>query len=140
MKSPQSTPEIVLDGKYRLDACLGEGATGVVYRALHLGLKKSFAVKLLKTGSLDPFSLARFRREAEALGQLRHPHVVEVTDFGIDAAGGAPYLVMELLEGVTLADFCREQGPLPLERRCPSSTPSPRRSTPRTRAASCTAT
>ncbi len=119
MKSPPPTVEIVLDGKYRLDACLGEGATGAVYRALHIGLKKSFAVKLLKRGSLNPFSLARFRREAEALGQLRHPHVVEVTDFGIDAAGGAPYLVMELLDGVTLAEVCREQGPLPLERALP---------------------
>src|SRR5262249_31331626 len=108
-----------LDGKYRLEERLGEGATGVVYRALHLGLKRTFAVKLLKA-SPDPFSLARFRREAEALGQLRHPHVVEVTDFGIDAAaGGAPYLVMGLLEGVSLADFCRERGPLPLSQALP---------------------
>ena len=135
MKSPQPTPEIVLDGKYRLEERLGEGATGVVYRALHLGLKKTFAVKLLKAGSPDELirspsprpspqgegaSLARFRREAEALGQLRHPHVVDVTDFGIDAAaGGIPYLVMEHLQGTTLADFCREQGPVPLDRALP---------------------
>jgi eukaryotic-like serine/threonine-protein kinase len=110
---------IVLDGKYRLEQRLGEGATGVVYRALHLGLKRTCAVKLLKV-SPDPSSLARFRREAEALGQLRHPHVVEVTDFGIDAAaGGVPYLVLELLEGVSLADFCRERGPLPLAQALP---------------------
>ncbi|HEX7181052.1 MAG TPA: protein kinase, partial [Thermoanaerobaculia bacterium] len=122
MKSPQqiSSTQIVLDGKYRLEERLGEGATGVVYRALHLGLKKTFAVKLLKAGSLNPLSLARFQREAEALGQLRHPHVVEVTDFGMgDAAGGVPYLVMELLDGITLADVCREQGSLPLERALP---------------------
>lgn len=118
MKFPRSTSEIVLDGKYRLEERLGEGATGVVYRALHLDLKRSFAIKLLKTGAPD--SLARFRREAEALGQLRHPHVVDVTDFGIDAAaGGVPYLVMELLDGITLADFCREQGPVSLERALP---------------------
>src|SRR5688500_11086842 len=103
LKTDPIEQQIVLDDRYRLDECLGEGDTGVVYRALHLGLKKTFAVKLLKTGSLNPFSLARFRREAEALGQLRHPHVVEVTDFGIDApAGGVPYLVMELLNGITL--------------------------------------
>ena len=115
---PASEP-IVLDGKYRLEQRLGEGATGVVYRAVHLGLKKAFAVKLLKASS-DPLSLARFRREAEALGQLRHPHVVEVTDFGIDeAAGGAPYLVLELLEGISLADLCREIGPLPLAKALP---------------------
>jgi CHASE2 domain-containing sensor protein len=112
--------QIVLDGRYRLEECLGEGATGVVYRAVHLGLKKTFAVKLLKTGARNPFSLARFRREAEALGQLRHPHVVEVTDFGTDtAAEDVPYLVMEHLEGGTLADFCREQRQVPLDRALP---------------------
>ena len=55
-------PQIVLDGKYRLDERLGEGATGVVYRALHLGLKKTFAVKLLKRGALR----TRFRSRDSA--------------------------------------------------------------------------
>ncbi|HXU30625.1 MAG TPA: protein kinase [Thermoanaerobaculia bacterium] len=110
---------LVLDGKYWLDERLGEGTTGVVYRALHLHLKKSFAVKVLRSGSSDRFLLARFEREAEALGRLRHPHVVEITDFGIDAATGMAYLVMELLEGKTLAAFCREEGPLPLARALP---------------------
>src|SRR5947199_9593561 len=67
----------ILDGKYRLDARLGEGAVGIVYRATHLGLKKVFALKLLKPGpALAPPSVARFQREAEALGRLRHPHGV----------------------------------------------------------------
>lgn len=109
---------IVLDGKYRLEERLGEGASGVVYRAFHLHLKKTLAVKLLHPGSLDPASLARFHREAEVLGRLRHPHVVEVTDFGIDGSG-IPYLVMELLEGRTLASFCEEEGALPLARALP---------------------
>lgn len=114
-------PSPVLDGKYRLDERLGEGAVGLVYRATHLGLKKVFALKLLKPGlaALDPFSVIRFRREAEALGRLRHPHIVEVTDFGIDPGTGAPYLVMELLEGVPLSEHCRQQGPLPLARALP---------------------
>ncbi|HEY3571550.1 MAG TPA: protein kinase [Thermoanaerobaculia bacterium] len=110
----------VLDGKYRLDDRLGEGAAGVVYRATHLGLKKVFALKLLKPGpALDPFSVSRFQREAEALGRLRHPHIVDVTDSGIDPGTGAPYLVMELLDGVPLAELCRTAGPLPLERALP---------------------
>src|SRR5215475_1741336 len=110
---------IVLDGKYRLDDRLGEGAAGVVYRATHLGLKRVFALKLLKPGPVsDPLAVARFQREAEALGRLRHPHIVDVTDSGIDPGTGTPYLVMELLDGVPLAELCRT-GPLPLERALP---------------------
>src|SRR4051794_1749603 len=113
-------PFCVLDGKYRLDERLGEGAVGLVYRATHLGLKKVFALKLLKPGpALDPFSVSRFQREAEALGRLRHPNIVEVTDFGIDPGTGASYLVMELLDGVPLSDLCRREGPLPLARALP---------------------
>src|SRR4029077_15306208 len=110
----------VLDGKYRLDGRLGEGAVGVVYRATHLGLKRVFALKLLKPGPApDPCSVSRFQREAEALGRLRHPHIVDVTDSGIDPGTGAPYLVMELLDGVPLAELCRTAGPLPPERAVP---------------------
>ncbi|MES1211423.1 MAG: serine/threonine-protein kinase, partial [Acidobacteriota bacterium] len=110
----------LVDGKYRLEERLGEGALGVVHRAVHLGLEKSFAVKLLKTaGEPPPGALARFRREAVALGRLQHPHIVEVTDSGVDEpAGGVPYLVMELLVGVPLSDVCR-QGPLPLAQALP---------------------
>lgn len=117
MRAPQPVllNESVLGGKYRLEEQLGEGTLGVVLRAVHLGLEKSFAIKLLKTaGASNPEALARFRKEALALGRLRHPHIVEVTDSGIDEAAGVPYLVMELLEGVPLADVSRRQGPLPL--------------------------
>ncbi|HEY4593895.1 MAG TPA: serine/threonine-protein kinase, partial [Thermoanaerobaculia bacterium] len=114
---------IVLDGKYRLDDRLGEGAAGVVYRATHLGLKRVCALKLLKPvkpgTALEPSAVSRFQREAEALGRLRHPHIVDVTDSGIDPGTGAPYLVMELLDGVPLAELCRMAGPLPLERALP---------------------
>jgi CHASE2 domain-containing sensor protein len=110
----------VLDGKYRLDGRLGEGTAGVVYRATHLGLQKVFALKLLKPGpAVDPFSASRFQREAEALGRLRHPHIVTVTDAGIDPATAAPYLVMELLEGALLSELCRTAGPLSLDRALP---------------------
>jgi serine/threonine protein kinase len=96
----------LVDQKYRLEERLGEGAVGIVYRAVHVGLEKSFAIKLLKTaGPPSPAALERFRREAVALGRLQHPHIVEVTDSGIDEVS---YLVMELLEGTPLA------GPLPL--------------------------
>lgn len=109
-----------IGGKYRLEGRLGEGAAGVVYRAVHLGLEKSFAIKLLKTaGTPTSAALARFQTEALALGRLQHPHIVQVTDSGIDETSGLPYLVMELLEGISLLDLCRRQGPLPLARALP---------------------
>lgn len=94
-----------------MEECLGEGAAGVVYRAVHVGLEKSFAIKLLKTsGPPDPAARERFRREAVALGRLRHPNIVDVTDSGIDEV---PYLVTELLEGASLS------GPLPFGKALP---------------------
>lgn len=104
----------ILDHRYQLQTRLGAGAHGVVYRALHLGLKRLVAVKLLSpelAGSA--VGEARFRLEAEALGRLRHPHVVDVSDFGLDRETGEPYLVMELLDGHTLSERLRLRGALP---------------------------
>jgi CHASE2 domain-containing sensor protein len=115
---PLTTPTI--DGKYRLEELIGEGAYGTVYRAVHLDLKKSFALKLLHPAVAgDPQLLGRFRREAEALGRLHHPGIVGVTDFGLDPKSGSPYLVMELLEGLPLSELLRAEGALPLERALP---------------------
>jgi serine/threonine protein kinase len=108
----------ILDGKYRVDQRLGQGGMGVVYQVQHLGLHKTFALKLM--ANVDRVFLARFRAEAETLGKLKHPNIVDVTDFGIDTReGGLPYLVMEYLEGSTLADCYRRLGRLPLERSLP---------------------
>jgi CHASE2 domain-containing sensor protein len=118
--APQPKPEPrLLGGRYLLEERLGEGGLGVVWRTRHLGLQRGVALKLLHAAPHDPEALARFQREAEALGRLRHPHVVEVTDFGVDAETGVPYLVMELLAGQTLADLLREEGALPAARALP---------------------
>jgi serine/threonine protein kinase len=91
---------------------------GVVYRVHHLGLQKPFALKVIAT--VDDVFRVRFRGEAETLGKLQHPNIVQVTDFGIDPReGGLPYLVMEYLEGSTLADRFRGRGRLPIEEALP---------------------
>jgi len=102
----------ILDGKYRIDRRLGAGGMGNVYLATHLGTTRVVAVKVIAPRwAADPQFLARFQREAQACGRLRHVNIVNVTDFGIAPAGRIqiPYLVMELLDGQTLADFQQTQ-------------------------------
>jgi tRNA A-37 threonylcarbamoyl transferase component Bud32 len=107
---PSIVPGLVLDGRYRIDARLGVGGVGAVYTGTQLALGRKVAIKLLHEG-LDASFRARFEREARALAALRHPNVVSVTDFGVDAQ--TPYLVMELLEGETLGDRLRRGRLLP---------------------------
>ena len=98
----------ILDGKYRIDKQLGAGGMGNVYLATHLGTTRVVAVKVIAPRwAAEPQFLARFQREAQACGRLRHPNIVNVTDFGIAKAAGGdmPYLVMEFLDGQTLSDF-----------------------------------
>jgi len=107
----------VLDNKYQIEQLLGQGGMGAVYRATHLGTKRTVAVKVIQPqlSAHDQF-VTRFRREAEAAGRLRHPNVVDVTDFGVaqTAAGPVAYLVMEYLDGCSLADIVAEEGALPI--------------------------
>jgi serine/threonine protein kinase len=92
-----------LDGRYRLEGEIGSGGLGVVYRAEHEKLAKPVAIKLLHAHcGGDPVLRARFEREAKALAALDHPNIVRVTDYGVE--GDTPYLVMELLEGQSLAE------------------------------------
>ena len=107
----------LLDGKYQIEQLLGEGGMGAVYRATHLGTKRTVAIKVIhpQLSAHDQF-VARFRREAEAAGRLRHPNVVDVTDFGFAQTTNGPvaYLVMEYLDGCTLAEIVAEEGALPI--------------------------
>lgn len=107
----------LLDGKYRIERPLGFGGMGAVYKATHLGTKRTVAVKVIHPRySSNAEFVERFRREAEAAGRLRHPNVVDVTDFGFaqTAAGQVAYLVMEYLDGCTLADVLAEESRLSL--------------------------
>src|SRR6266404_474104 len=96
-----------LDEKYRLERLLGQGGMGAVYLATHLGTERFVALKLI---------MPQFMREARAAGRLRHPNVVDVTDFGFARAGkeSVAYLVMEYLDGCTLSDVLAEEKRLPL--------------------------
>jgi serine/threonine protein kinase len=100
-------------GRYQIVRLLGEGGMGAVYEAIHVGLKKRVALKtLLPSIARNPEAQTRFLREGEAASRINHPNVVDVTDVGSE--DGTPYLVMEYLEGETLADYIDRQGPLRL--------------------------
>lgn len=92
----------MLADKYRVDALLGEGGMGRVYRAFHVLLERDVALKVLRPEfASNDASRARFVAEARAANVVRHPHVVDVLDVGVDR--GVPFIVQELLEGETLA-------------------------------------
>jgi serine/threonine protein kinase len=108
----------VLDEKYRLEHLLGKGGMGAVYLATHLGTERFVALKLISPQFMrNNEFVERFKREARAAGRLRHPNVVDVTDFGFAnvKAGKVAYLVMEYLDGCTLGDVLAEEKRLPLE-------------------------
>jgi serine/threonine protein kinase len=108
----------VLDEKYRLERLLGQGGMGAVYLAMHLGTERYVALKLITPQFMrNEEFVQRFKREARAAGRLRHPNVVDVTDFGFARVRGenVAYLVMEYLDGCTLGDVLKEETRLPLE-------------------------
>jgi CheY-like chemotaxis protein len=105
----RTLPGTVLDGRYRLEAEIGSGGYGVVYRATQIGLERPVAVKVFRPapGNSTPESLERFRREGISACRVNHPDAISVLDFAVSSTGIA-YLVMELLEGRTLADAIAE--------------------------------
>jgi eukaryotic-like serine/threonine-protein kinase len=103
----------LLNGRYRLDAQIGAGGMSTVYRAFDTVLERQVAIKLMhREIASDSDQLERFRREARAVAQLNHPHVVGVIDAGED--DGTPYIVFEYVEGETLKDRIRRYGRLPV--------------------------
>ena len=111
MTTIASLTGVVLDGKYRIERQLGKGGMGAVFQAIHLGTTRTVAVKVIvpQLAGQEEF-LLRFQREAEAAGRLRHPNVVNVTDFGFTTVDGRQfaYLVMEFLDGLSLSGFLRK--------------------------------
>src|SRR5262249_40926394 len=100
-------------GSYEIVAPLGSGGMGEVYRAHDTKLGRDVAVKVLPDSlPHDPERLARFEREAHLLAALNHPSIAHI--YGVEDSTGVPALVMELVEGLTLADRIA-RGPLPLD-------------------------
>ncbi len=117
-----SEPELetseLIDGRYQLLGPLGKGGMGVVYRALQRPIGREVAVKLLRRSDAasDPERAAkRFLREARAIADLHHPHIVPLFDFG-ESVRGDRFLVMELLPGESLAKLLRREGRLTFAR------------------------
>jgi serine/threonine-protein kinase len=105
----------ILAGKYRVERVLGEGGMGVVVAAHHLQLDELVALKFLREDALDsPDAVDRFVREARAAVKIKSEHVARVIDVG-KLENGAPYIVMEYLEGRDLDVWLEERGVLPLE-------------------------
>lgn len=110
-----------LSGRYRIDAVIGRGGMSTVYRAFDTVLERPVAIKLMhRDVAADSDQLERFRREARAVAQLSHPHIVTVIDFGEDGLPegqegdrrASPYIVFEYVEGETLKSLIRQQGRL----------------------------
>jgi serine/threonine protein kinase len=102
-------------GPYEVGSLIGRGGMGEVYRARDSKLKRDVALKVLPNEFLaDANRVARFRREAEVLASLNHSHIASI--YGIEEADGVPALVLELVDGTTLADRIA-QGPVPSTKR-----------------------
>src|SRR5580692_2454920 len=108
-------PGDVLAGKYRVERVLGAGGMGVVVAAHHIQLDEKVALKFLLPEALgDAEAVGRFAREARNACKIKSEHVARVTDVGM-LPNGAPYMVMEYLEGGDLAAWIKQRGPLPIE-------------------------
>ena len=109
-------PRGTILGSYRLDDVLGVGGMGIVYTATHTRLDRRVAIKVLRSEfTTDLPALRRFFGEARAVNQIAHPNIIEITDF-VERPGEDNYYVMELLEGVSLAELVETGGMLTLPR------------------------
>jgi serine/threonine protein kinase len=106
----------VLDGRYKIESVLGQGGMGMVFRATQTSVQRPVAVKTLNPAlAAAPTFFERFRREAEVASRLRHPNVITIYDFG-RATDNTCYYVMELLEGESLKELVKRDGPMSLRR------------------------
>jgi WD40 repeat protein/tRNA A-37 threonylcarbamoyl transferase component Bud32 len=114
---PDLPPELVNHPKFRVVRELGRGGMGVIYLAEHRVMDKPVALKVISASVLDnPTAVARFLSEVRAAGKLDHPNIARAHD--ADRAGELHFLVMEYVEGISLAQVLEKRGPLPVAHAC----------------------
>lgn len=106
--------EDLLAGRYRVLEKLGAGGNGTVHKGVHVQLEKTVAIKLIKANlNQDQEAIDNFKKEARSAASINHPNIVNITDFGI-TRGGEPFMVMDHIEGINLADYIAAHGALNL--------------------------
>ncbi len=112
MPPPDPLVGRTLDGRYRIEAVLGEGGMGLVYRARHSTLNKPLAIKVLRPEvSRDAEVMERFKQEAQSASAIGNYHIIDISDFGV-LPDGSTYFVMEFLDGIALTKVIEEQQPI----------------------------
>jgi serine/threonine protein kinase len=103
-------PGTIIDGRFQVINQVGLGGMGIVYRAMHLGMHREVAMKVLKSDLKgDNIKLQRFRREAQVISVLEHPNIVQIYAVGM-ITDGQPYIAMEFLAGEQLSDVIKKDG------------------------------
>ena len=116
-QGPQLPPELAEHPRYRIVEVLGQGGMGTVYKAQHRLMERLVALKVIDRGLTgNPAVVERFRREVKAAAQLNHPNIVHAYD--AEQAMDTHFLVMEYVEGTTLARLVEQEGPLPVVQAC----------------------
>jgi serine/threonine protein kinase len=111
----QAVPGSIIGRVYRLEAQIGTGGMGSVYRAVHLMTGQNVALKLLHSQRLDENSILRFQQESTAVSKLDHPHIAAAHYFDV-TENGVPFLAMDLVEGTSLSSLLDQQKRLPWQR------------------------
>ncbi|CAN5132394.1 hypothetical protein BH10CYA1_BH10CYA1_56550 [soil metagenome] len=106
----------ILAGNYEIQEVIGHGGMGVVYKARHALMDRIVAIKMLQAQLIsDSMSVKRFQQESQSASRISHPNVITVYDFGISPSG-QPFIVMDYLQGISLADVIKEEGQIGVER------------------------
>jgi serine/threonine protein kinase len=105
--------------RYEILSLIGEGGAGLVFKARHVHMNRFVAIKIIRPELVsNQTALQRFKQEAKAISAISHQNIVAVHDFGI-TSDEMPYLVMDLIEGISLADLIRAEGRMPYQRAVP---------------------